>query len=89
MSCESKKTGRKRRRWPSAVPYMILAPLIYMGAYYATCAHSCDERDGHYMIGDAQLPDCFQSFFAPADWAEQRLELGPCKPVGNHDPRRT
>jgi hypothetical protein len=78
---EPKKPDRKRRRWPSAVPYVILTPLVYMGAYYATVAHPCGEQNGHYMIGDAQLPYCFEVFFAPADKVEQLLGLGPCRPV--------
>jgi hypothetical protein len=89
MSNEPEKTDRKRRRWPSAVPYVILTPLVYMGAYYATVAHFCSAPDGKYMIGDAELLDYFQRFFAPADWAEHWLELGPCRPVEIHDPSRS
>jgi hypothetical protein len=75
---QSKDLERKRRRWPSAVPYVILAPILYMGAYYATFRYGFP--DPIYMVGDAQLPDCFQTFFAPADWVEHRLELGPYRP---------
>ncbi len=89
MSDEAKKLDAKRRRWPSAVPYVILAPILYMGAYYATCAHYCGEADGHYMIAHAQLPHCFEVFFAPADWAEQWLELGPCREMPKIEPRRS
>ncbi len=70
----------KRRHWPSAVPYIILAPLLYMGAYYATIAHHGGAPNGKYMVGDAQLPDWFDDFFGPAERAEDWLQLGPCRP---------
>jgi hypothetical protein len=89
MSDKARKPDRKRRRWISAVPYVILTPLIYMGAYDATCAHYYCEPDGHYMIGDAQLPYCCEVFFAPADRVEQWLKLGPCRPIPIHDPPRS
>ncbi|HEX4071792.1 MAG TPA: hypothetical protein VHX68_11495 [Planctomycetaceae bacterium] len=71
MSSETIKPARKGRRWLFAVSCIVVPPMIYMGAYYATCAHYCREQDGHYMVGDAQLPYCFEILFAPADWAEQ------------------
>jgi hypothetical protein len=88
-SDETAKPDGKRSLLLAAVPYLVLTPPIYMGVYYATCAHSCGEADGHYMIGDAQLPYGFEVLFVPADYLEHWLELGPCRPVKIVDPERT
>jgi hypothetical protein len=73
------KPLRKRWRWPSAVPFVILTPLLYMGAYYATVAHDEGLPRRTYEVGDAQLPECFEDFFALADRIEHRIRLGPCR----------
>jgi hypothetical protein len=81
-----------RTRWKTHDKWVALALALcamYMGTYYATVAHYCGEPDGKYMIGDAELPAWIAFFFAPADWAEHWLQLGPCRREAIIDPPRT
>lgn len=84
-SAMADKTDRKR--WKPHDKWVAVAVALfaaYIGAYYAS--FGTEFRDGRttrrvYEIFGAEFPACSEAFFAPADWIEQRLQLGPHKPI--------
>jgi hypothetical protein len=61
---------------------LLLIPLLYMGAYYATI--TMNARGGciafpTYKLGDKLLPEWTDDFFAPANWIDDQVHLAPCK----------
>jgi hypothetical protein len=62
MSDEPKTLERKRRRWPSVVPYVILMSLIYMGAYYATVHQKTPVPSRNFRSGCAPTTDWHGEF---------------------------
>jgi hypothetical protein len=75
------------RRWKTRDEWVAVAVALfaaYMGTYYASVGMIYD--DGRtsrrvYEICGAEFPPCSDAFFAPADWIESRLQLGPHKPI--------
>jgi hypothetical protein len=61
---------------------LLLIPLLYMGAYYATIA--MDARGGcfavpTYKVGGHVLSEWADDFFSPADWVDDQIHLAQCK----------
>jgi hypothetical protein len=75
------KRWKTRDKWVTVAVALLAA---YMGTYYASAGRGYD--DGRttrrvYEIFGAEFPPCSEAFFAPADWIEHRLQLGPHKPI--------
>jgi len=74
------KRWKTRDRWVTVAVALFAA---YMGTYYAS--FGAEFRDGRttrrvYELFGAEFPPCTEAIFFPADWIEQRIQLGPHKP---------
>jgi hypothetical protein len=79
-----KPDGKRWRTHDKWVAVAVALFAAYMGMYYASfeMAKFDDGRTSRrvYQIFGAEFPPCSEAFFAPADWIEEWVQIGPYKP---------